>query len=122
MERIKKNSAKRVLPHLSDDLRSKLSIQRGLNKRQMWKRSFRGIPTLSEKMFRQKVNYIHMNPVRAGLCERPLDYRRSSRWMYEEGLWQFDLGLTITDDVSRDYCDPSLLSLSRRGKLEEAVD
>ncbi len=29
----------------------------------------------------EKVNYIHMNPVRAGLVERPQDYKWSSaRW------------------------------------------
>ncbi|HKO44387.1 MAG TPA: transposase [Pyrinomonadaceae bacterium] len=32
----------------------------------------------SEPMFMQKVNYIHMNPVRAGLVERAVDYRWSS--------------------------------------------
>jgi hypothetical protein len=29
-------------------------------------------------MFMQKVNYIHLNPVRAGLVERAIDYRWSS--------------------------------------------
>ena len=32
----------------------------------------------SEDMFMQKVNYIHQNPVRAGLVERAEDYRWSS--------------------------------------------
>lgn len=35
----------------------------------------------SEAMLMEKVNYIHQNPVRAGLAERPEDYRWSSiRW------------------------------------------
>jgi REP-associated tyrosine transposase len=35
----------------------------------------------SESKFMEKVNYIHMNPVRAGLVERPQDYTSSSaRW------------------------------------------
>jgi hypothetical protein len=35
----------------------------------------------SEDMFMQKVNYIHQNPVRAGLVEKAEDYRWSSvRW------------------------------------------
>jgi REP element-mobilizing transposase RayT len=33
---------------------------------------------LTEKMLMQRVNYTHMNPVRAGLAERPEDYRWSS--------------------------------------------
>jgi putative transposase len=35
----------------------------------------------AEATFMEKVHYIHMNPVRAGLVERPEDYRFSSiRW------------------------------------------
>jgi len=35
----------------------------------------------SEQKFMEKVNYIHLNPVRAGLVERSQDYRWSSaRW------------------------------------------
>ena len=36
------------------------------------------LPVFSESFFMQKVNYIHLNPVRAGLVERPQDYRWSS--------------------------------------------
>jgi REP element-mobilizing transposase RayT len=35
-------------------------------------------PIFSENVFMQKVNYIHQNPVRAGLVERAEDYRWSS--------------------------------------------
>lgn len=40
----------------------------------------------SEAMFMQKVNYIHLNPVRAGLVERAIDYRWSSAriWQRQE--------------------------------------
>jgi len=36
------------------------------------------LPVFSESFFMQKVNYIHLNPVRAGLVEHPKDYRWSS--------------------------------------------
>ena len=36
------------------------------------------LPVFSESFFMQKVNYIHMNPVRAGLVARAEDYRWSS--------------------------------------------
>jgi REP element-mobilizing transposase RayT len=37
-----------------------------------------GLPVFSEGFFMQKVNYIHLNPVRAGLVARAEDYRWSS--------------------------------------------
>jgi putative transposase len=36
------------------------------------------LPIFSESFFMQKVNYIHLNPVRAGLVARAEDYRWSS--------------------------------------------
>ncbi len=36
------------------------------------------LPVFSETFFMQKVNYIHLNPVRAGLVARAEDYRWSS--------------------------------------------
>lgn len=36
------------------------------------------VPVFSEGFFMQKVNYIHLNPVREGLVERAQDYRWSS--------------------------------------------
>jgi REP element-mobilizing transposase RayT len=36
------------------------------------------LPIFSESFFMEKVNYIHLNPVRAGLVERAEDYRWSS--------------------------------------------
>jgi len=37
----------------------------------------------SEAMFMQKVNYIHLNPVRAGLVEKATDYRWSSARIWQ---------------------------------------
>jgi REP element-mobilizing transposase RayT len=36
------------------------------------------VPVFSEAFFMQKVNYVHLNPVRAGLASRAEDYRWSS--------------------------------------------
>ena len=36
------------------------------------------LPVFSEAFFMQKVNYIHLNPVRAGLVAQAEDYRWSS--------------------------------------------
>src|SRR5579885_235041 len=109
MERIKANSARRILPHLSEELNAQLSIQKGLNKRSLWKRSFRSVPVINKRMFDQKVRYIHMNPVRAGLCVRAQDYRWSSSWLYDAGQFDWDSGIAITDELIRFYFDPRLL-------------
>jgi putative transposase len=117
MERIKANSARRIAPHLSSGLINQLSVQTGLNRRSLWKRSFRGVPIINSKMFRQKIRYIHMNPVRAGLCDRPEDYRWSSCWMYAEGKFDWQGGINIDDDLIRSFCDPELIKLGMKKRL-----
>ncbi len=44
----------------------------------LWQTEKNVLPIFSEGMFMEKVNYIHQNPVRAGLVERATDYRWSS--------------------------------------------
>lgn len=42
-----------------------------------WQQEKNVFSIFSEGVFMQKVNYIHLNPVRAGLVERAIDYRWS---------------------------------------------
>ena len=44
----------------------------------LWQHDSDVFSIVSESTFMQKINYIHENPVRAGLVERPEDYRWSS--------------------------------------------
>ena len=44
----------------------------------LWQHETNVFQIFSENVFMQKVNYIHLNPVRAGLVEDMLDYRWSS--------------------------------------------
>jgi putative transposase len=44
----------------------------------LWEHHNNALPIFSEGMFMEKVNYIHQNPVKAGLVERAEDYRWSS--------------------------------------------
>jgi putative transposase len=44
----------------------------------VWLRDFSAIDIWSRKFIRQKLNYIHNNPVRAGLCDHPAKWRWSS--------------------------------------------
>ena len=48
----------------------------------VWMREFSAIDVWSSKFVRQKLDYIHMNPVRAGLCDHPAKWRWSSYRAY----------------------------------------
>lgn len=60
-------------------------------KYQVWERNSLGIPLWSPVVFNQKLEYIHYNPVKAGLCQYPEDYKYSSARFYEknEKDWTF---------------------------------
>ena len=62
-------------------------------KHQVWERNSLGVPLWSQEVFLQKLEYIHNNPVRAGLCRYPEDYKYSSARFYEknERDWDFPL-------------------------------
>ena len=49
----------------------------------LWQQEKNVLSVFSESMFMQKVNYIHLNPVRAKLCDRPVDYRWSSARIWQ---------------------------------------
>ena len=58
---------------------------------QFWERNALSIEIWSEKVFMQKLNYMHENPLRAGLCKYFLDYKYSSAMFYHIGKdnWGF---------------------------------
>jgi putative transposase len=49
----------------------------------LWQQEKNVFSIFSERVFMQKVNYIHLNPVRAGLVERAIDYRWSSARIWQ---------------------------------------
>ena len=49
----------------------------------LWQKEKNVLSVFSEAMFMQKVNYIHLNPVRAGLVARATDYRWSSARIWQ---------------------------------------
>jgi putative transposase len=49
----------------------------------LWQTEKNVLPIFSEGMFMEKVNYIHQNPVRAGLVARATDYLWSSARIWE---------------------------------------
>jgi putative transposase len=64
---------------------SRLKLPYGLSSGQthaVWLQDFSSIDLWSHKFIRQKLNYIHMNPVRAGLCDHPAKWPWSSYHSY----------------------------------------
>lgn len=51
----------------------------------IWKRNPLSIELFTRKVGLQKLNYIHNNPVKAGLCRYPEDYAYSSAQFYYSG-------------------------------------
>ncbi len=52
----------------------------------LWNHHSNVLLLTSESIFMQKVNYIHQNPVRAGMSERAVDYRWSSARCWSRGV------------------------------------
>jgi REP element-mobilizing transposase RayT len=77
-------TARRVIDHLKEKghFSSLAKLQHEERNRNhqysLWQTERNVLPVFSEGMFMEKVNYIHQNPVRAGLSERAEDYRWSS--------------------------------------------
>ena len=49
---------------------------------QLWQQHSHGVELRNEAMTRQRLEYTHQNPVRAGICYRPEDYLYSSASFY----------------------------------------
>ncbi|MBX3241602.1 MAG: transposase [Chitinophagaceae bacterium] len=56
---------------------------------QFWERNPLSIELRTNAVYEQKLDYIHRNPVRAGLCKLPEDYKYSSAKFYETGIDDF---------------------------------
>ena len=86
MKSMKRNITKKLKPLLNEFELSQLKQQAGLNRSTIWKGSFRGLEIRTEDVFWQKVEYIHMNPVRGELAEWPSSYLWSSAYWYEQEM------------------------------------
>ena len=82
-------TARRVIDYLkansySDSLAKLQHQEQGRNYRySLWQTEKNVLPIFSEGMFMEKLNYIHQNPVRAGLVEKVGDYRWSSTRIWQ---------------------------------------
>ena len=64
------------------DLLQKIKYKTKTQLYKVWQDRFDDFYLLNEKIFLIKMNYIHQNPVRKGLCETVSDYRYSSGRFY----------------------------------------
>jgi putative transposase len=58
---------------------------------QFWERNPLDIDLFTHDVFMQKLEYIHWNPVRAGLCSLPEEYYFSSAKFYHTGIDDFGM-------------------------------
>jgi putative transposase len=97
----KRHTAKEILAAASQENRQWLLKQfaffKGVHKvksqHQVWQEGVHPQAISSEDMLRQKLDYIHYNPVRLGLVDRPEDWRYSSARNYlgQDGVLEIDL-------------------------------
>ena len=82
MQSFKSLSARRIEPLL--DPRTRLQLHSG-GQFHLWKQRFDDVMIASEEQFRIKADYIHRNPVKAGLVQDVVDFEFSSALAWETG-------------------------------------
>ena len=89
LRRVRGNSAPQILAwlreekHLMSLKKLELTVpQKRHHTHAVWQKDPSVIDLWSPKFVRQKLNYLHLNPVRAGLCEHPADWTWSSYRAY----------------------------------------
>jgi putative transposase len=93
VDRLKSATANWMLDELPEDLRIRLSQSKGANRSSVWMKGFRSVEVFTKEVLMQKLEYIHNNPVKRGLCLQPDEYRWSSARFYESSLAQEDVSL-----------------------------
>ncbi|MBP7477593.1 MAG: transposase [Chitinophagales bacterium] len=80
---MKKYTSKKIFEAIANNERESrkswlLKVLSYQNKIWMWEEGYHGEEIYTLKFYNSKVNYIHLNPVRAGIVEREEDYLNSS--------------------------------------------
>jgi REP element-mobilizing transposase RayT len=87
-------TAKEIIKNLKDEnieLVKKIKVNLKDRKYQVWQRNSLSVELRSEIVYNQKLDYIHNNPVKAGMCILAEDYKYSSARYYilNEKNWSF---------------------------------
>jgi REP element-mobilizing transposase RayT len=94
-----KYTGQQILKHLRNEkppLLAELMVNARDRKYQVWERNSLSIPLWSGGVIWQKLEYIHYNPVKAGLCNYPERYYYSSANFYFNGVKDWDF-LVLVD-------------------------
>ena len=83
------NQIKRRLEKENPALLDELRVNKYDRKFQIWKREALSVELFSPAVFNQKLEYIHENPVRAGICKYSEEYKYSSARFYYTGIDNF---------------------------------
>src|SRR5438045_4194622 len=89
MRRLKSSSTRRILDWLRED-RFAASLQKleldipqsRSHSHALWQKGFSSIDLWSPRFILQKLSYVHLNPIRARLCDHPAEWRWSSYRAY----------------------------------------
>ena len=82
---------KRSLSKSDSDYLNEFKVDKYDRKFQFWKREALSIELISPAVFNQKLEYIHNNPVIAGLCNFPEEYKYSSDEFYHNDFDRFGI-------------------------------
>ena len=82
---------KRSLGNNDAKMLAELKVNKYDRTYQIWKREPLSVELRTHAVFMQKLDYIHYNPVRAGLCINPEDYHYSSAKFYYDGTCHFKM-------------------------------
>ncbi len=78
-------TAKAIIKHLkhtAPEMLHSYQVNAGDRKNQVWERNPLSVDIWTEAVLRQKLSYIHNNPVKAGYCTYPEEYRYSTAAQY----------------------------------------
>ncbi len=79
-----------ILRNSKSPLLQELEVYSRDRKHQVWERDSLSVPLWTTQVWAQKIGYIHWNPVKAGLCSKPEEYRYSSARHYSTAPeWDF---------------------------------
>lgn len=82
---------KKKLALAKPDILEQLKVNKYDRIYQIWKREPLSVELFTEKTFLQKLEYIHENPVAAGLVNFAEEYKYSSAKFYLQGIDEFDM-------------------------------
>jgi hypothetical protein len=86
-----KYTAQQLMRSLNDVELGKFKVNKYDREHQIWKREPLSVELPSANMFKQKLEYIHCNPVEAGICAKPEDYYYSSARFYFDSVDVFGM-------------------------------